>query len=191
MRNLVIKDLGPKSLKTNKVQKITPLQKRKRHERSKYRKRRFAISGIKNVLFSDEKIFTVEVFQNRQNDRIFSPNVSSFPVDIRYAERTQKPDSVMVWAGVTSEFRTKLVFVPLGAKINKEQHNTLILDDVVTPFGRSKFRNEHWTFQQDGAPAHTANVSQAWFRSELSDFISRDEWPPFSPDFNPTDFCVL
>ncbi len=59
MRNLVIKDLGPKSLKTNKVHKITPLQKRKRLERSKYRKRRFAISGTKNVLFSDEKIFNM------------------------------------------------------------------------------------------------------------------------------------
>ncbi len=61
---------------------------------------------------------------------------------------------------------------------------------MLKAFGRFKFRNELSDLQQDGAPAHTANVSQAWFRSELPDFISKDEWPPSSPDLNPMDFCV-
>ncbi len=183
MRNLVIKDLGPKS-KSFKQIKSTRSLLFKNERDPKARTTANADSQFpvqKMCFFSDEKFFTMEAFQYRRNDRILSPNVSSFPGDIRYAERTQKADSVMVWAGVTSEFRTKLVFVPLGAKTNKEQYNGLILDDVVKPFGHFKFRNEHWTFQQDGAPAHTASVNKAWCRSELPDFFL-DEWPPSSPD---------
>jgi len=29
------------------------------------------------------------------------------------------------------------------------------------------------------APAHTAHVTQNWLRSHCSNFINKDEWPPF------------
>ncbi|KAI6659792.1 hypothetical protein LOD99_10647 [Oopsacas minuta] len=37
----------------------------------------------------------------------------------------------------------------------------------------------------DGAPAHTSNATQAWFRSNNPNFIRKEEWPPYSPDLNP------
>jgi len=38
--------------------------------------------------------------------------------------------------------------------------------------------------QEDGAPAHTARLTQTWTAANPQ-FISKDEWPPNSPDLNP------
>jgi len=47
-----------------------------------------------------------------------------------------------------------------------------------------------YIFQQDGAPAHTARLTQDWLKTNCTDFIARDEWPPNSPDLNPLDYHV-
>ena len=47
-----------------------------------------------------------------------------------------------------------------------------------------------FTFQQDGAPAHTARLAQEWLSVNCPDFIAKDEWPPKSPDLNPLDYHV-
>jgi len=39
----------------------------------------------------------------------------------------------------------------------------------------------------DGAPSHTAKLAQNWIATNCSDFISKDEWPPNSPDLNSLD----
>ena len=39
-------------------------------------------------------------------------------------------------------------------------------------------------FQQDGAPVHTARVTQDWLTANCH-FINKNEWPPNSPDLNP------
>ena len=49
---------------------------------------------------------------------------------------------------------------------------------------------DEFTFQQDGAPAHSARQAQDWLQQNCPDFIRKDEWPPNSPDLNPLDFCV-
>ena len=52
------------------------------------------------------------------------------------------------------------------------------------------FKDGQFLFQQDGAPAHTSRRAQDWLRSNVSDFLAKEEWPPSSPDLNPMDFCV-
>jgi len=47
-----------------------------------------------------------------------------------------------------------------------------------------------YIFQQDGAPAHTSNKTQAWCRDNLSFFWEKDVWPPSSPDCSPLDYFV-
>jgi len=46
--------------------------------------------------------------------------------------------------------------------------------------------------QEDGAPAHTARLTQTWIAANCPQFIStcKDEWPPNSPDLNPLDYHV-
>src|SRR6218665_1829341 len=45
-------------------------------------------------------------------------------------------------------------------------------------------------FQQDGAPAHTARVTQEWLHANCPEIIEKDRWPPNSPDLNPLDYHV-
>src|SRR6218665_2534562 len=47
-----------------------------------------------------------------------------------------------------------------------------------------------FTFQQDGASAHTARVTQEWLHAYCSEIIEKDRWPPNSPDLNPLDYHV-
>ncbi|KAI6648137.1 hypothetical protein LOD99_11946 [Oopsacas minuta] len=88
----------------------------KRLKRSKGLIDRFAIQGLDHVLFSDEKLFTIEEAYNQQNDRILSSTASTIPEEYRYVKRVQKPCSVMVWAGISSLGRTLIVFIPTGVK---------------------------------------------------------------------------
>lgn len=52
------------------------------------------------------------------------------------------------------------------------------------------YDDEYYCFQQDGAPAHTAKTVQQRCDENLTDFITKDEWPPSSPDLNPLDFST-
>ena len=78
--------------------------------------------------------------------------------------------------------------MPDKTKINatyyRDELLPLLLEDCNTLLGND------YIFQQDGAPAHTASLSQDWLAVNSSDFIGKDEWPPNSPDINPLDCCV-
>ncbi|QQP58548.1 Putative DD37D maT transposase, partial [Caligus rogercresseyi] len=67
-----------------------------------------------------EKIFTVQATHNSQNDRILTWKKEDIPVELRTAFRRQKPPSVMVWAGVTSDGkRAPFIFVEEGVKVDQ------------------------------------------------------------------------
>ena len=58
------------------------------------------VNGMQpQVLWTDEKLFTVQAVHNHQNDRIWLPDINMVPVERRSSFRRQKPASVMVWAG--------------------------------------------------------------------------------------------
>ena len=102
LQNIVKKDLGLSSYKRRKVHFLTKSMKVKRLSRSKCLLSRFATHGLDQVLFSDEKLFTIEEVSDSQNDRILSSSSSTIPEKYRYVQRTQKPLSVMVWARISS-----------------------------------------------------------------------------------------
>ena len=50
---------------------------------------------------------------------------------------------------------------------------------------------EKYYFQQDGATPHTAISVQSWMKSKFGQkFITKEMWPPRSPDLNPCDFFL-
>ena len=71
------------------------------------------------VLWTDEKLFTVQAIYNSQNDWIWIESKDSMPDECRISFRRQKPASIMLWAGVTSTgLKTLLIFIESGVKIN-------------------------------------------------------------------------
>ena len=96
----------------------------------------------------------------------------------------------MVWAAVSLEEKSPLIFVPKGVIINKVVYIDKILKDGFMPWTSEMYPNVNWTFQQDGATSHTANLTQQWCRDHRPAFISKEEWPPNSPDLNVLGFCV-
>jgi len=50
-----------------------------------------------------------------------------------------------------------------------------------------------FTFQQDGARAHTTKLTLVYFAEHLpstASLLQPEEWPPCSPDLNPMDYAI-
>ena len=99
MRAIVKTDLKLSPLKLKKRQQLTVLQKRKRAERA-----RLLLTLMKSgtptneIVFSDEKMFTVEAQFNPQNDRVLARHSEDVPEDMLTvnAARSQHPS----WFGL-------------------------------------------------------------------------------------------
>ena len=139
------------------------------------------------ILFTDEKLLTVEQTHNHQNDRSWSAEA---PGTSAIVEHRQNPQSVMVWGRICASGKTPLVFVDQGVKINQEVYRRDIIETVVLLWAQQHFGDVNWTFQQDSAPAHKSKTTQYWCRTHFPDFIASSEWPPYSPDLNPIDYSV-
>ncbi|KAI6647742.1 hypothetical protein LOD99_8583 [Oopsacas minuta] len=140
-------DLGLKSLNCRKIHMLTKASREKRLQRSRCLLSRASQSVVNKILFSDEKLFTIQEVSNPQNDRITSSSVQDIPEQLRFIPRSQKPASVMVWGGISTNSRTNLIFVPSGVKINSKTYRELILDAKVKGLGCKNFGNTSWTFQ--------------------------------------------
>jgi len=78
-----------------------------------------------------------------------------------------------------------MIFVHPGAKVNSSYYCRFVL----LPDIQARCRQHKWTYQQDGAPAHTAHNSTDYLKKEKIDFIEPDV-APNSPDLNPVDYAV-
>ena len=108
------------------------------------------------IIFSDENMFTVEAMFNPQNDRDLTQYSKDVPADMLNVYRRQKPASVMVWAAVSKTWKSPLVFVKKGAKVNKNVYIDYILASALGEL-KENFKNEDATFQKNGAPSRTSN----------------------------------
>ena len=158
MQRLLKNDLQLKAYKITKRQLISAATKKKRLERAKLFLNRLLDDMQLTILWTDEKLFTIQAIHNLQNDRIWTKNKESVPVELQTSSRRQKPTSVMVWAGVTSNgLKTMLIFVEDGAKVNLQVYLDMLKNRVL-PWINSLPGNQAVTLQQDGATAHTAKM---------------------------------
>ena len=63
-----------------------------------------------------------------------------------------------------------------------------VMSTVVKPWMDKVAAGRSYVFQQDGAPAHNAKVTQDWLSANLPDFWGKELWMPGSPDCNPLDY---
>ena len=182
---VLTEDLGLHAFKLETTQVLSPAAKQKRHDRCNGLLRNYE-ERWDLILWSDEKTFTVAPTLNKQNDRVWAKNKEDLTAAQRSVSREMKPSSIMVWAGITADHKTRLIVLPAGAKINSEIYQQIILPEV----RRFCIAHPGTIFQQDGAPAHASHATQKWLTRELINFISKDDWPPYSPDCTPLDFFV-
>ncbi len=143
-------------------------------------------SVITLFLFSDEKNFSQDQKVNTQNHRWLASDPNEVPV----VSRTKFPVHVMVLGVVSSDGDVMPPHVfEQGLKINAEVY-VHVLDTVVKPWMERVARGRKYVFQQDGAPAHTSKSAQEYCARSFPAFITKDMWPPSSPDLNPLDFFV-
>lgn len=190
IRRILKNELQLKPYKIQKVQGLTPAQKAIRLQRARALKALHASGELENLVFSDEKIFTVQQYVNKQNDRVWLQGKSNENLDDRVAFRKQAPAYVMVWAAVTANGRSPLVFIDQGVKVNQQVYQQKVLNDALVPWAHNQFGGNRWTFQQDSAPSHRARLTQQFLQHHVPQFISSQQWPPYSPDLNPMDFCI-
>ncbi len=89
------------------------------------------------------------------------------------------PQSVMVWAAVTSAGVGPLCF--LKSTVNADIYQD-ILEHFMLPSADKLYGDADFIFQQDLAPAHTAKG--AWFNDHGVTVL---DWPANSPDLNPRE----
>ena len=83
------------------------------------------------VLWTDEKLFTVQAVHNCYNDRYWADSRKAVPVEERSLFKRQTPASVMAWSGVTgSRLKMSLVFIEKGVKINQPVYLHILKETV-------------------------------------------------------------
>lgn len=159
----------------------------------------------KNVWFSDEAHFGLRAPLNSQNERIYREvNVKTdIPNEDLLIEVDKMQPSVMCYAAVSWYGRTELRFVEGEAagqgdvpphRRKKKRINQQVYCEEMCPQMfediRHVMRQRPWTWQQDGAKAHTAKATVDFLRNTTPDFIAPEDWPAKSPDLNVMDYCV-
>ncbi|QQP55122.1 Putative DD37D maT transposase, partial [Caligus rogercresseyi] len=166
MRKIVREDLGVKPYHLQKRQ-LSDATVDKRLERSKVLRNWLKSRTQISIIWTDEKVFTLEATFNSQNDRILAKDIRQVPLKDKTVFKRQKPASVMVWAGVTTCGRkTPLIFIPEWVKINQK----LYLDMM----SMHQEWEDLYCFQQDGAPSPTAKLVEDWGHRSFEHFWSKD-----------------
>ncbi len=117
---------------------------------------------------------------------------SSFQMKVNFAfnleikvpesgERVKFPQSVMIWAAMSSAGVGPLCFLKstVNAAIYQE-----ILEHFMLPSADKLYGDADFIFQQDLAPAHTAKGTKSWFNDHGVTVL---DWPANSPDLNPIE----
>eukprot|EP00397_Hematodinium_sp_SG-2012_P055570 GEMP01067929.1.p1 GENE.GEMP01067929.1~~GEMP01067929.1.p1 ORF type:complete len:386 (+),score=98.14 GEMP01067929.1:63-1220(+) len=148
------------------------------------------------IFFSDETwlIACPGSHNNQQNHRLL------FPADMTRAqledklkkERKQRAPGVMLHltvAAIDGGVCVAPYFFPKSQSVNAESYQAML--ESVTPPRVRQVMTSHpgrkWWFQQDGASAHTALSTKAFFRKHG---VATFDWPATSACLNPLDYHV-
>jgi transposase len=190
MDSILRDDLGLRPYRKRKVHGLTQKQKDKRLERCAKLAKRHAGRKVEKIVFSDEKFFVLQQCHNAKNNVVYAKGFEEIPEHLRSVQRFQNTSGIMIWGAVSQRGKLPLIFIDRGIKINSKYYQREVLQSTLLPEANRLYPDGKWTFQQDSAPAHSSNATQAWCRANLPNFITKDEWPPSSPDLNPLDFSV-
>jgi transposase len=144
---------------------------------------------LERMMFTDEKIFTKNGHFNPKNDVVWADDRSDANERGGLHPTEKYPVCIMVAVGATWYGLTRPYFFLNGERLNGQAYR-----DQLLPFykeeGDRLFGHQNWGFQQDGASSHTDNKAQKWCKNNFKFFISKEKWPPNSPELNPLDYSI-
>lgn len=133
--------------------------------------------------FTDEAWFHLSGYINSQNYRTWATENPHTMI-----ETDLHPIKVGVWVAISRRRIIGPIF--FEETINAERYRTLILAEFLRQLHDDELQTGY--FQQDGATAHTANTTLNYLREFYGDrLISKNVWPPRSPDLTPCDFFLF
>jgi transposase len=128
------------------------------------------------VLFTDECIFPV-----------FGPPRTRWldeEAEVPIREAVKNSPYVMVWAGIGSKGKTRLIKIDQGVRLNAAGYQELLSKSLPTIDGMWPKR-DRWILMQDGAPCHRAKSTMEYLKSKGVRVLQ--PWPANSPDLNPIE----
>jgi hypothetical protein len=148
-------DLKLKPFKKVSAHKLSANDKHTRLIRCQELLRRFSVQGVRRICFSDESVFPIDGYLNKQNTRIYAKKKSDISDYEILNQRSKFPASLMVWFGVCYNGKLPPIFLENGLRLNANIYQQTILTPAIES-ANDLFLHRNWTFQQDSAPAHGA-----------------------------------
>jgi hypothetical protein len=181
-RSILKDDLAMKPYKIQELHKLQLLDHAKRLKFAEWFLK-LPVGSENSIIMTDESYFYLTKPLNKQNNRIWSKEVPSEGI-----ERPLYDAKILVFCAISA----KKIYGPFFFSTSVNQYNYLeMLKDWFWPKHQRTARYKKYYFQQDGAPAHTAKVTQEWLKSKFgAKFIDKQMWPPRSPDLNPCDYFL-
>ncbi len=167
---------GFKPLHRQRVQKLT----------EKHKKRRLAFGKKYNdaqwhkFIFSDETPFEHQANLNTKNDIVWAKNTSEVPP----LEKGKWEFRYPCWGAIGYNSKTNLC--PFSGTLSADGYIDILRKELI-PFMEQHYQDNDVTFQQDGAPCHTAKKTCHFLESNDIKYIHPEDWPPNSPDLNPIE----
>uniref|UniRef100_A0A0N5BZM4 Transposase n=1 Tax=Strongyloides papillosus TaxID=174720 RepID=A0A0N5BZM4_STREA len=128
---IVKNELGLRSYRPLNGQVLTEQAKQNRKEKCKKLRDFFKVRRKEDVLWSDEKVFTVEVAKNSQNHRQHLSPALKNTRKRKIGTRSQFPKSLIVWGGISALGKIPLLFIDKNVKINSKIYQEEILKKAV------------------------------------------------------------
>lgn len=137
----------------------------------------------RTVVFSDEVRFCLDQIDRRVY--VYRPRGQRFAGQYVQQHNLWGGQSVMMWGAMCGNRLIGPVFFNLqpgrGGGVTALRYIAQVLRPVVVPLFA---RRRRYVFQQDNAPAHRAQVTQAFLQQNN---VQMMDWPALSPDLNPIE----
>ena len=187
VNHYVNEKLGRKLRKKPKCHRLTEKNIQNRKEKSplfiKYLKQ------LKKIVTSDEAMFYMQM-ANGVRDSQYVDRIDKNPhLEARENVERYSPH-VMVWAGVSYDHKSSIIFVEEGAKMNAKTYIRTILKPFIKKDAKRMFPKGDYWFHQDSAPSHVAKETREWAENNGLKLIPKEHWMAKSPDAAPMDYSI-
>ena len=183
VRQIGKRDLQLKVFRRKKAHLLSDSGREKRVKCCKTLLARRCLQTVDKVLFSDEKIFTVQPPINTQNDRLYAAATKKFaiPSDRLIKGHKHFSKSVMVSVAVSKTGKTKVLFIDKGTKVDGRYYCETLLQNWLLP-DICQLCGGKFIFQQDIASLHRAKLTIEFLQQNVPNFIDPSVWLSNSPD---------